>query len=86
VQARTAALQAALEQLRAFDALASDRVYRAAHPLDRAAEMMRSERGGHFDPHLLDLFLDATEDVREIRRSRPPPVPEPALRGGDRPG
>ncbi len=41
-----------------FDALTSDRVYRKAYPLDRAVEIMRSEVG-HFDPELLDLFLES---------------------------
>lgn len=40
-----------------FDALTSDRVYRKAYPLTDAVEIMRQERGKHFDPVLLDLFL-----------------------------
>lgn len=40
-----------------FDALTSDRVYRKAYPLTEAVEHMREERGKHFDPVLLDLFL-----------------------------
>ncbi len=41
-----------------FDALTSDRVYRKAFAVDEAVEMMRSERGKHFDPVLLDAFLE----------------------------
>ena len=40
-----------------FDALTSDRPYRKARPLTEAVEIMRAERGTHFDPMLLDLFL-----------------------------
>ena len=40
-----------------FDALTSDRVYRKAYSLTEAVEHMRAERGKHFDPVLLDLFL-----------------------------
>ncbi|HEV7526986.1 MAG TPA: PAS domain S-box protein [Acidimicrobiia bacterium] len=42
-----------------FDALTSDRVYRAAMPIDTAIGVMQDETG-HFDPDMLDLF------VREI--------------------
>jgi methanogenic corrinoid protein MtbC1 len=41
-----------------FDALTSDRVYRAAFPVEEAIEMMREQRGRHFDPVLLDAFLE----------------------------
>ncbi|MBD3222558.1 HD domain-containing protein [bacterium] len=40
-----------------FDALTSDRCYRKAMPLAKALDIMRSERGTHFDPELFDLFL-----------------------------
>lgn len=40
-----------------FDALVSSRPYKAAWSTERAAATMRPERGRHFDPHLLDLFL-----------------------------
>ncbi len=41
-----------------FDALTSDRVYRPAFPVERAIEMMREQRAQHFDPVLLDAFLE----------------------------
>ncbi len=40
-----------------FDALTSDRCYRKAMPLEKALDIMRSERGSHFDPGIFDLFL-----------------------------
>jgi putative two-component system response regulator len=52
-----------------FDALTSDRVYRPAFPTGSAVEMMRSERGTHFDPELLDAFLAALPEVEAIRRA-----------------
>jgi putative two-component system response regulator len=52
-----------------FDALTSDRVYRAALPVKSAAEMMREERGRHFDPELLDAFLLALPEVEAIRHA-----------------
>jgi putative two-component system response regulator len=50
-----------------FDALTSDRVYKKAFPLGRAIEIMREGRGGHFDPKLLDMFLDSMDEVLLIR-------------------
>ncbi len=41
-----------------FDALTSDRVYRPAFSVERAVEMMREQRAQHFDPVLLDVFLE----------------------------
>jgi methanogenic corrinoid protein MtbC1 len=45
-----------------FDALTSDRVYRPAFPVAEAIKMMREERGTHFDPVLLDAFLEVLEE------------------------
>jgi putative two-component system response regulator len=50
-----------------FDALTTDRIYRPAFGAERAIEMMREQRGAHFDPDVLDCFLDAMESVEEIR-------------------
>ena len=41
-----------------FDALASDRCYRPAMPIAKTLEIITKEYGTHFDPHLLDLFLE----------------------------
>ena len=45
-----------------FDALTSDRVYRPAFPVEEAIRMMREERGQHFDPVLLDAFMEVLEE------------------------
>lgn len=50
-----------------FDALTSDRVYRPAFPVKSAIEMMREERGKHFDPELFDAFFMALAEVEAIR-------------------
>jgi putative two-component system response regulator len=52
-----------------FDALISDRVYRPAFPIDRAVEMMAADRGTHFDPDLLDLFMGAMDQILEIKET-----------------
>jgi methanogenic corrinoid protein MtbC1 len=41
-----------------FDALTSDRVYRKAFSVEEAVQMMREQRGRHFDPVLLDAFME----------------------------
>lgn len=51
-----------------FDALTSDRVYRAALPMKSAVKMMQDERGRHFDPELLDAFLLAQPEIEQVRR------------------
>ncbi len=41
-----------------FDALSYERCYKAAWDLDRILDLLKEERGRHFDPHLIDLFFD----------------------------
>ena len=56
-----------------FDALTSDRVYRAAFSCDEAFVIMRAERGSQFDPCVLDAFLDAEDEIRAILARTPVP-------------
>lgn len=42
----------------AFDSMRSHRPYRAALSLDDALDALRAGRGGHFDPNVVDVFLD----------------------------
>jgi response regulator RpfG family c-di-GMP phosphodiesterase len=51
-----------------FDALISDRVYRQAFSVDEAVEVLRLGRGTHFEPAVVDAFLDAMDDVVAIQR------------------
>lgn len=41
-----------------FDALYSARIYKEAWSLDSIIEHFKNERAKHFDPHLVDLFLE----------------------------
>ncbi|MCB9881273.1 MAG: response regulator [Planctomycetes bacterium] len=41
-----------------YDAITSNRPYRAAMDLAEAVEIMKEERGRHFEPELLDIFLE----------------------------
>ncbi|MGD0273323.1 MAG: HD domain-containing phosphohydrolase [Gaiellaceae bacterium] len=58
-----------------FDALTTDRIYRPAFGVEQAIEMMRAQRGTHFDPDVLDCFFDAMETVEEIRNGYDRAVP-----------
>ena len=51
-----------------FDALTSRRPYKPAFPLDKAVEIMMAGRGTHFDPIILDLFLDNIDLVEQIQK------------------
>lgn len=50
-----------------FDALSSRRCYKQAYPLDECFAIMTEERGTHFDPRLLDIFLDRRNDILQIQ-------------------
>ncbi|MEF3192320.1 MAG: HD domain-containing protein [Campylobacterales bacterium] len=51
-----------------FDALISRRPYKEPWPIEKAKELIRSEAGSHFDPHLVAIFLDNFERIEEIVR------------------
>jgi HD-GYP domain-containing protein (c-di-GMP phosphodiesterase class II) len=46
----------------AFDAMTSDRVYRAALPVDVAFAELAKGRGTQFDPQIVDLFQTAYQN------------------------
>ncbi|MGH2834884.1 MAG: HD domain-containing phosphohydrolase [Solirubrobacteraceae bacterium] len=58
-----------------FDALTSHRVYRDAFTVAQAREMMLAEAGKHFDPVLLQAFMEVLDtsgaDARAQERSNP---------------
>jgi methanogenic corrinoid protein MtbC1 len=66
-----------------FDALTSDRVYRKAFSIEEGVQMMREQRGRHFDPVLLDAFMEVLgrsgPDAREQLRSDPAALVESSL-------
>ena len=51
-----------------FDALGSDRVYKKAWDDDRLIALLKEERGRHFDPVLIDIFLSNIDEFYQIRR------------------
>jgi putative two-component system response regulator len=66
-----------------FDALTSDRVYRKAFAVEEAVRIMREQRGRHFDPVLLDAFMEVLgssgPDAREQVRADPLALMESTL-------
>jgi response regulator RpfG family c-di-GMP phosphodiesterase len=52
-----------------FDALASERVYKKAWELDRVIQLFKQERGHHFDPVLVDLFLNNLSEFVAIKEA-----------------
>jgi HD-GYP domain-containing protein (c-di-GMP phosphodiesterase class II) len=71
----------------AFDAMTSDRVYRAALSVDEAIAELRKGRGTQFDPQIVDLFETAVanrslstgpQDEAEPRSATDAPAPQVA--------
>jgi response regulator RpfG family c-di-GMP phosphodiesterase len=50
-----------------FDALGSERVYKKAWALEDILELFKKESGKHFDPKLVNLFLDNLDAFLTIR-------------------
>jgi len=49
-----------------FDALTSKRPYKEAWSLEKALAYVKEQRGKHFNPAVVDAFIEAFEDIKEI--------------------
>lgn len=49
-----------------FDAIVSQRCYKGAMSIDEAYELIRKESGTHFDPVVVDAFLEARDEITEV--------------------
>ncbi len=49
-----------------YDALISRRVYKEGMPHEKAVVIIKEGRGSHFDPDMVDAFLEVAEQFREI--------------------
>ncbi|WP_419782509.1 PAS domain S-box protein [Malaciobacter marinus] len=50
-----------------FDALGSARTYKRAWPLEDILKLFNEQKGKHFDPNLIDLFMDNLDEFLEIK-------------------
>ncbi|MGL4369319.1 MAG: HD domain-containing phosphohydrolase, partial [Spirochaetota bacterium] len=49
-----------------FDALTTDRVYRKALPINEVVSYFEKERGGQFDPVIVDILLSNINEIAEM--------------------
>lgn len=49
-----------------FDALTSKRPYKEPWPVEKAIELLKKEKGEHFDPDCVDAFLNRIDDALKI--------------------
>lgn len=50
-----------------FDALTSKRPYKDAWPVEEAVAFLNEQKGRHFDPELVDCFIDNLEQILSIK-------------------
>lgn len=49
-----------------YDALISKRVYKSQVPHEKAVQIITEEKGSHFDPDVVDAFMEVKEKFRQI--------------------
>jgi putative two-component system response regulator len=52
-----------------FDALTSKRPYKEPYPPEMVFDIIRRERGEHFDPRIVDIFMEHFQDLMNIRKA-----------------
>ncbi len=57
-----------------YDALSLGRIYKAAWPKEKVLRFIREERGGMFDPRLVDLFFENLDELEAIKLRLSDPV------------
>jgi len=50
-----------------FDALTSKRPYKVPYPIEVAVDIIKKERGEHFDPDVADIFLENIDEFVKIK-------------------
>ena len=63
-----------------FDALTSKRVYKDPMPIEQAVGILQEDSGKHFDPQLVDIFLDNMDSVLAIRKRFPDSGDQPGIK------
>jgi len=49
-----------------YDALISKRVYKPPFPHQKAVEIIKEGKRNHFDPDMVEAFLEIAEEFRQI--------------------
>ena len=52
-----------------FDALVTERVYKPAFSNEQAVQMIAADAGKHFDPKIVELFLEHQDAIFTIKTS-----------------
>lgn len=50
-----------------FDALTSRRPYKDPYPVEVACDIIKKERGRHFDPNMVDVFVKNLDEILKIK-------------------
>lgn len=50
-----------------FDALTSERPYKEAWSFDKAVQFLKDEKGKHFDPKIVDIFINNLHKIKQIQ-------------------
>lgn len=53
-----------------FDALTSERVYKAAWPIEKALDYIKEQRGKQFAPDVVDAFFDVSDKIINIKKTK----------------
>lgn len=51
-----------------FDALTTLRPYKEAWPVEDAVKLLKEESGKHFDPQLIEIFINSLPDILEVKK------------------
>ena len=54
-----------------FDALVSERPYKKPFTDEKAKEIIVGDRGSHFDPDVVDAFVDTFDQFQEVHARYP---------------
>lgn len=52
-----------------FDALLSKRPYKDPFLLDKVIEIIQNEKGKHFDPNIIEIFLSSLEEILKLKEA-----------------
>ncbi len=50
-----------------FDALTSKRPYKKSFSVERSCDIIKNEKGKHFDPKIVDVFFDNIDEIIKIK-------------------